>query len=637
MSVAVHKPLSAKAFDDLIRQMESLRQSIEQRAKAGKHAWVDLPVEQQISARNLLHYLALRSQDLRPLQDSLARLGLSSLGRSEPHVLATINAVLHNLYLLSGKDRPDNDPGNLYEAFDEGIDRLEQNTRRLLGDQPEKRRVHIMVTMSAAAADDYLMLHQLLKAGMDCIRINCAHDDPAVWSGIIKNLRHAEKATGQSCRILMDLDGPKLRTGPMEPIPPVRKIRPVRAANGRVLRPARIWLTSTETPEIRMSRADANITVDRAWLAKLARGDRIRFEDVRGSRRSWRVRKVTAEGSWVEAKKTAYLTNGTILTLGDKRSGKDSADSKGQKTAIGGVPPQESVVRLRVGDSVIVSNSKELGRPAVLDDNGDMLTPGRVSLPIAGIYRDARPGEPVFFDDGRIAGIIEKADPAQLQIRVTNTSKPAESLGSDRGVNFPETSLNLPTLDEKDLQDLKFAARHADMIGLSFANCPDDVRTLRRHLLELGCENIGVMLKIETKPGFTNLPAMMIEAMKFPTCGVMIARGDLAVQCGFERMAELQEEILWVCESAHVPVVWATQVLEGLTRRGHVTRAEITDAAMGQTAECVMLNKGPHIVEAVQTLDDILQRMQGHHNKKRSMLRKLQLAGFDYQDKPSVE
>jgi pyruvate kinase len=73
-------------------------------------------------------------------------------------------------------------------------------------------------------------------------------------------------------------------------------------------------------------------------------------------------------------------------------------------------------------------------------------------------------------------------------------------------------------------------------------------------------------------------------------------------------------------------------VLEGLTKRGHVTRAEITDAAMGQTAECVMLNKGPHIIEAVQTLDDILQRMQGHHNKKRSMLRKLQLASLDYQD-----
>jgi pyruvate kinase len=83
---------------------------------------------------------------------------------------------------------------------------------------------------------------------------------------------------------------------------------------------------------------------------------------------------------------------------------------------------------------------------------------------------------------------------------------------------------------------------------------------------------------------------------------------------------------LWVCEAAHVPVIWATQVLEGLTKRGHASRAEVTDAAMSQEAEAVMLNKGAHITEAVEMLDDILQRMQGHHRKKRSMLRELQLA-----------
>src|SRR6185312_2852598 len=101
------------------------------------------------------------------------------------------------------------------------------------------------------------------------------------------------------------------------------------------------------------------------------------------------------------------------------------------------------------------------------------------------------------------------------------------------------------------------------------------------------------------------------------------ARGDLAVECGFERMAELQEEILWVCEAAHMPVVWATQVLESLAKTGLASRAEITDAAMGQRAECVMLNKGPHLDEAVAALDNILRRMQDHQIKKSAMLRKL--------------
>jgi len=103
----------------------------------------------------------------------------------------------------------------------------------------------------------------------------------------------------------------------------------------------------------------------------------------------------------------------------------------------------------------------------------------------------------------------------------------------------------------------------------------------------------------------------------------MIARGDLAVECGYERLAELQEEIMWLAEASHLPLIWATQVLEGLTKHGKPSRAEITDAAMGERAECVMLNKGPHILEAIQVLDDILRRMQGHQNKKSALLRRL--------------
>ena len=106
-----------------------------------------------------------------------------------------------------------------------------------------------------------------------------------------------------------------------------------------------------------------------------------------------------------------------------------------------------------------------------------------------------------------------------------------------------------------------------------------------------------------------------------------IARGDLAVECGYVRLAELQEEILWLCEAAHLPVIWATQVLDQLARTGRPSRAEITDAAMGERAECVMLNKGPHVVEAIGTLDEILHRMGGHHYKKTALLRPLRSWG----------
>ncbi len=102
-----------------------------------------------------------------------------------------------------------------------------------------------------------------------------------------------------------------------------------------------------------------------------------------------------------------------------------------------------------------------------------------------------------------------------------------------------------------------------------------------------------------------------------------IARGDLAVEIGYQRLAEMQEEILWLCEAAHVPVVWATQVLENLVKKGVPSRAEITDAAMAERAECVMLNKGPYVGLAVDILDDVLARMEAHQQKKTPQLRAL--------------
>ncbi len=103
----------------------------------------------------------------------------------------------------------------------------------------------------------------------------------------------------------------------------------------------------------------------------------------------------------------------------------------------------------------------------------------------------------------------------------------------------------------------------------------------------------------------------------------MIARGDLAVEIGYRRLAEMQEEILWLCEAASIPVIWATQVLDEYVKTGIPTRAEITDAAMAERAECVMLNKGVHVVDAVKVLDEILPLMEAHQTKKTSRMRAL--------------
>jgi pyruvate kinase len=242
------------------------------------------------------------------------------------------------------------------------------------------------------------------------------------------------------------------------------------------------------------------------------------------------------------------------------------------------------------------------------------------------VFPDLRPGEKIWFDDGKIGGVLVTVSPEQVTAQITQARLDGDRLRADKGINLPDSSLQLPALTPKDIEDLEFVAAHADLVGLSFVRRPSDIQDLQAHLARLGGDRLGVILKVETRQAFEQMPSLLLTAMRSPSVGVMIARGDLAVECGYERLAEVQEEILWICEAAHLPVIWATQVLEGLAKTGRPSRAEITDAAMGERAECVMLNKGAHLREAVRTLDDILQRMQAHQAKKRSLLRPLRLA-----------
>ena len=155
---------------------------------------------------------------------------------------------------------------------------------------------------------------------------------------------------------------------------------------------------------------------------------------------------------------------------------------------------------------------------------------------------------------------------------------------------------------------------------------PEDVAQLIQELDRLGAAQTGIILKIENRPAVEALPQILLTAMQRTRMAVMVTRGDLEVEIGFERMAEIQEEILWLCEAAHVPVIWATQMLESLAKRGLPSRAEVTDAAMSGRAECVMLNKGPHILLALDFLCDVLARMKGHQTKKSALMRKLSVA-----------
>ncbi|MDX2189391.1 MAG: pyruvate kinase [Bacteroidota bacterium] len=242
------------------------------------------------------------------------------------------------------------------------------------------------------------------------------------------------------------------------------------------------------------------------------------------------------------------------------------------------------------------------------------------------LFEKIQPGESVKIDDGKIEATVIESKNNSLIIKVLHTGPEGAKLKKDKSINLPETKLGIYGLTDRDKKDLEFVVKYADGVNMSFVNRKEDVKQLLKHLKELNKPNFPFTLKIETKEGFEKLPLIILEAMKSYPFGVFIARGDLAVECGWERMAEIQEEILWMCEAACVPIIWGTQVLENMVKTGIPSRAEITDAAMSQRAECVMLNKGPFVMEGIKMLDTILASMQEHQQKKVSTLRRLNLA-----------
>jgi len=565
------------------------------------------------SARNLLHYLALRRVDLRHLQRRLADLGLSSLGRAEGHALYNLESVLS--YLQEPGAAPTR-PAPTAPALTppEGRRILEQRTRRLLGPPPVGRRTHIMVTLPTEAASDYRLVRDLVAAGMDAVRINCAHDSEAEWARMIAHVRRAERELGRACRVEMDLAGPKLRTRPLPPGSAVQKIRPTRDEFGRVVRPARLWLTPVEQPEPAPLGVQTELLVRGAWLSHLRARSTVTLTDARGANRRWRVVRRRGNSCEVEVPKTAYVTEATLLSA--PRPGGRRVSSP-----VGPIPHRESYLRLAVGDRLFVVAGN--GRAPHRWSAGGLPT---IPCTLPEVLTAAQPGHRIWFDDGKIGGVVERTGPEGLRVRITQAVEGGARLRADRGINLPDSDLRVSPITDEDRRHLPFVAEHADLVGYSFVRSAADVRLLRRALDDLGETGLGVILKIETRAGFEELPAILLEALRGPPTGVMIARGDLAVEVGYERLAELQEEILWLCEAAHVPVVWATEVLAGLAKTGMPTRAEVTDAAMGERAECVMLNKGPHIVETVQVLDNILRRMEAHQEKKSARLRHLAVA-----------
>lgn len=563
------------------------------------------------SAKNLIHYLALRSFDIDIYQKQLIDIGLPNTTSSESSVLS--NLLIFKTIINHLLNKENNIPEKDFITNNESKELLKKHSTALFGKVPENRRTRILVTQPTTAAEDTDFIKSLLDLGMNCARVNCAHDDEDIWGKIIANIKNSDP----NCKVMMDLGGPKLRTGKMKPGHKVIHIKPKRNTLGQVTSPAKIWLAPFGTLPPEGEEFDAIIPVNKKWLKKTRKGSFVVFRDSRDKKCKINIDKKEGNARWASCKDSAFVTTGALLNVFLEKK------STSEIHTVHEILPLEEVIFLYEEDLLRLDKEPILGEPTKYNEEGNVTEIAHVSCTLPQIFENVAINEQIYFDDGKIEGIIKEINADHLIIKITNTKKNGGKLKSDKGINLPNSKLEISGLTEKDKTDLKFVSSYADAVNFSFVNNKQDVEDLLNEFKKLN-SSLGIVLKIETKESFKNLPSILLKAMENYPIGVMIARGDLAIETGWKNFAIIQEEISRVCEAAHLPDIWATQVLENLAKKGIPTRAEITDASIAQRAECVMLNKGPYIEKAVKMLDKILCKMQNIQKKKISLLPKLE-------------
>lgn len=570
------------------------------------------------SAKNLIDYLALRSFEIDEFDEELIQLGFPGLSDAEGHVMKGILNLkqLINSMLLEKETIPSY--GVL--SIEKGEKLLKKNTKLLFGYKSKKRFTRIMVTLPNTAAEDLGFIRKLLANGMNCARINCAHDTPDDWLKMIQNVKTASKKLRKKCKITMDLSGPKLRTGPMIEGPKVIHITPERDDLGRVVNPSKIWIAAPDMPPPPLSDYKVHLPVDPKLFSKIKKRDTLRFTDSRGKNCKIKIDGKDGKARIGLCSDSAYVETGIEIVLHKQKS------KKGHKAArVGELLPKEQFIILHSGDQLRLHKEPNLGESAYYDENGTLTRMAHVSCTLPQVFEDVKVGEPIYFDDGKIEGFIKEISSDEMIVKITHAKDKGSKLKADKGINLPKSDLHVSGLTAKDREDIKFVAQHADAVNFSFVNSKEDILDLYEELNKLDAK-IGIILKIETQKGFSNLPSILLTAMRSYPVGVMTARGDLAIETGWKNFATIQQEIMRLCAAAHIPNIWATQVLENLAKKGTPSRAEITDAALAEQAECVMLNKGYYIQRAVKMLDKILRRMQRFQRKSQRRLPRLENA-----------
>ena len=277
-------------------------------------------------------------------------------------------------------------------------------------------------------------------------------------------------------------------------------------------------------------------------------------------------------------------------------------------------------IEIRPGDRLHLHADDASSTGSRREPDGSLAAPHRIAITPPELLGALKAGHRVLIDDGNIRGRCVAASGAGADVLIERVRSGAWPLKDRKGVNVPDSDVPIPSLTAADLATLDAVAGMADMVALSFVRSPRDILDLHRALDARGLTGMAVVAKVETPQACRDLPAILLALMRRPACGVMLARGDLGVEIGFENLPLAQDEVLALCEAAHMPVIWATQVLESMTEHGFPTRGEVTDAADSARADAVMLGIGPCLLDTTAFVHDLLTRIQRIRARSRALL-----------------
>ena len=261
--------------------------------------------------------------------------------------------------------------------------------------------------------------------------------------------------------------------------------------------------------------------------------------------------------------------------------------------------------KIRIGEVV--------GETELSEGNRVILAPGdflgdasRLSVSYGEVAQDVEPGDRILMDDGLLQVRVEEIEDEELHCVVVNGGP----ISSHKGLNFPDSSLSVGGLTPKDLEDLRFGIEqiNPDWIAASFVRSGDEVEAIKERIREFGGNKIPLISKIEKHEAIEN-----IEAILGASDGIMVARGDLAVELSAERVPIEQKHIVARCRRLGKPVIVATQMLDSMIRNPRPTRAEVSDVANAifDRADAVMLSGetavGHYPLQSVGEMDRICQ------------------------------